>query len=152
MVAAHYNVWWNSMMPPERVRISYYFYAQNWPVFWNHGPYKTVSVFGHFWSLAVEEQFYLVWPLVIWLLPEDCILFLCTAGLAMALPLRIYMVHRYAESLLAMVLTTSRMDGLLVGVILAIFLRRGQIPLRWIYLLAWVAGSLAMSQCSTIRS
>ena len=51
-----------------------------------------------------------------------------------ALPLRFYMVHRYAESLGAMVLTTSRMDGLLIGAILAILLRRGQIPLRWIYL------------------
>jgi peptidoglycan/LPS O-acetylase OafA/YrhL len=134
MLAAHHNFWWNSMMPPERMRIAYYFYAQNWPIFWNHGAYMTVSVFGHFWSLAVEEQFYLVWPLVIWLLPEGWVLCLCTTGLAIALPLRFYMVHRYAESLGAMVLTTSRMDGLLVGVILAILLRRGQIPLRWIYL------------------
>jgi peptidoglycan/LPS O-acetylase OafA/YrhL len=133
LVAAHYNFWWNAMMPPERMRIAYYFYAQNWPVFWNHGAYQTVSAFGHFWSLAVEEQFYLVWPLVIWLLPEGWILSLCTAGLVIALPLRFYMVHRYAESLGAMVLTTSRMDGLLVGVMLAILLRKGQIPLRWIY-------------------
>lgn len=134
LVAAHYNFWWNTVMPPERMRISYYIYAQNWPVFWNHGAYQTVSAFGHFWSLAVEEQFYLVWPLVIWLLPEGWILSLCTAGLVIALPLRFYMVHRYAESLGAMVLTTSRMDGLLIGAILAILLRRGQIPLRWIYL------------------
>jgi peptidoglycan/LPS O-acetylase OafA/YrhL len=134
LLAAHYNFWWNAMMPPERMRIAYYFYAQNWPIFWNHGAYQTVSVFGHFWSLAVEEQFYLVWPLVIWLFPERWILSLCTAGLVIALPLRFYMVHRYAESLGAMVLTTSRMDGLLVGVMLAILLRKGQIPLRWIYL------------------
>jgi peptidoglycan/LPS O-acetylase OafA/YrhL len=134
MLAAHHNFWWNSMMPPERMRVAYYFYAQNWPIFWNHGAYQTVSLFGHFWSLAVEEQFYLVWPLIIWLLPEGWVLCLCTTGLAIALPLRFYMVHRYAESLGAMVLTTSRMDGLLVGVVLAILLRRGQIPLRWIYL------------------
>ena len=142
MLAAHYNPWWNSMMPPERMRIAYYFYAQNWPLFWNHGAYMTVSVFGHFWSLAVEEQFYVVWPLVVWLLPEDGILSLCTAGLVIALPLRFYMVHRYAESLGAMVLTTSRMDGLLIGAILAILLRRGQIPLRWIYLILGAGGAL----------
>ena len=142
IVLAHYSVWWNVMMPPERMRIAYYFYAQNWPIFWNHGVYQTVSLFGHFWSLAVEEQFYLLWPLVIWLLPEGGVLGLCTAGLAIALPLRFYMVHRYAESLGAMVLTTSRMDGLLIGAILAIVLRRGQIPLRWIYLALGAGGSL----------
>ena len=142
LVAAHYNFWWNTMMPPERMRIAYYFYAQNWPFFWNHGAYQMVSVFGHFWSLAVEEQFYLVWPLVIWLLPEGWILSLCTAGLAIALPLRFYMVHRYAESLGAMVLTTSRMDGLLVGAMLAILLRKGQIPLRWIYAAFGLGGGI----------
>ena len=111
-------------------------------LFWNHGAYQTVSVFGHFWSLAVEEQFYLVWPLIIWLLPEGWILLLCTVGLVMALPLRFYMVHHYAESLGAMVMTTSRMDGLLIGVILAILLRRGQIPLRWIYLALGLGGGI----------
>jgi peptidoglycan/LPS O-acetylase OafA/YrhL len=133
LIAAH-SAWWSSMLPPlERTRLSYYFYAQNWPFAWGNSAYMHVSVFGHFWSLAVEEQFYLVWPLVVWLLPERWILRLCAAGLVIALPLRFYMVHRYSESLLAMVLTTSRMDGLLVGAILAILLRRGQIPLRWIY-------------------
>ena len=133
LLATHSNLWWNAMLPPERMRIAYYFYAQNWPIFWNHGAYQAVSAFGHFWSLAVEEQFYFICPLVIWLLPEGWILALCATGLAIALPLRVYMVHRYAESLGASVLTTSRMDGLLVGVALAILLRRRQIPLRWIY-------------------
>ena len=90
----------------------------------------------------MEEQFYIVWPLVVWLLPENAILTLCTVGLVVALPLRVMMVHKFAYTL-AMALTTSRMDGLLVGVILAILLRRGQIPLRWICLCMGVgAGSL----------
>lgn len=133
LLIAHHNAWWNSLLPPlERTRISYFFYAQNWPFAWGHSVYLKTNVFGHFWSLAVEEQFYLIWPLVIWLLPEKWVLHFCIAGLAIALPLRFYMVPHYAESLLAMFLTTSRMDGLLVGAILAILLQRGQIPLRWI--------------------
>jgi peptidoglycan/LPS O-acetylase OafA/YrhL len=32
--------------------------------------YVFTRLLSHFWSLAVEEQFYLLWPLVIWLVPE----------------------------------------------------------------------------------
>ena len=133
LASAHF-FWWNAMLPPAgKTRIAYYFYVQNWPMFWPHGLFLQANVFGHFWSLAVEEQFYVIWPLVVWLLPENAILALCSVGLVIALPLRIFMEHRYAEDFTAMFLTTSRMDGLLVGVALAILLRRGQIPRRWIY-------------------
>ncbi|HTU49331.1 MAG TPA: acyltransferase [Acidobacteriaceae bacterium] len=134
LLAAMHVSWWNAVLPAAgKTRLAYYFYAQNWPMFWPHHVFLKVNGFGHFWSLAVEEQFYIVWPLVIWLLPENAILTLCTVGLVVALPLRVVMVHRFAYDFTAMALTTSRMDGLLVGVILAILLRRGQIPLRWIY-------------------
>ncbi len=134
LLVAPHSSWWNSMLPPLlKTRIAYYFYLQNWPIFWRHGLFLKNNVFGHFWSLAVEEQFYLVWPMVVFLLPERLILWLCAAGLVLALPLRIFVVHWYAGDFTAMALTTSRVDGLLVGVILAILLRKGQIPLRWIF-------------------
>jgi peptidoglycan/LPS O-acetylase OafA/YrhL len=142
VVAAHHS-WWNAQLPPLlKTRIAYYFYLQNWPIFWRHGLAMPGNVFGHFWSLAVEEQFYLVWPLVIWLLPENAVLWLCACGLISALPFRVYMVHRYAEDFTAMTLTGSRVDGLLVGVMLAIFLRRGQIPIRWIAVMLAFGGSI----------
>jgi peptidoglycan/LPS O-acetylase OafA/YrhL len=32
----------------------------------HHGSRSTVAALGHFWTLCVEEQFYLIWPAVVW--------------------------------------------------------------------------------------
>ncbi len=51
-----------------RVFLEYLLYAGNFaaPYHINIGPFQIV----HFWSLAVEEQFYLIWPLLLWNMPS----------------------------------------------------------------------------------
>ncbi len=46
----------------SRLRLWYWLYAQNWL----GGLYgESLRAFEHYWSLAIEEQFYLLWPLVV---------------------------------------------------------------------------------------
>jgi peptidoglycan/LPS O-acetylase OafA/YrhL len=74
------------------------------------------------WSLAIEEQFYFVWPLLIWLLPRKSVqrlaaaLIICSPLLRLGLMLGHVQISIYYNTL-------TRLDGLAVGSFLAIWLR-----------------------------
>ena len=84
------------------------------------------SYLDHFWSLAVEEHFYLVWPLVVLLLAQRPRT-LITVSLAIALGA---MLARLTGSLMGLswwttyVLTPFRLDGLALGAFLAVTMRQ----------------------------
>ena len=48
---------------PSQQKVWVWLYAVNWGLIWGGHQF---GVMEHFWSLAVEEHFYLLWPLVIW--------------------------------------------------------------------------------------
>lgn len=76
----------------------------------------------HFWSLAVEEHFYLVWPFVIFYLPRRGVMWVCGAAVAAALALRIWL-HARGLGTAAYLLTPARVDSLTVGAALALAMR-----------------------------
>lgn len=47
-----------------------YALAYIYDFFWASKWYKDSIFINHFWSLSVEEQFYIFWPLLIWLTPK----------------------------------------------------------------------------------
>jgi peptidoglycan/LPS O-acetylase OafA/YrhL len=85
-----------------------------------------LSYIEHFWSLAVEEQFYLIWPLAVWLLAARPRLFLAFSFLTAAASF----VGRIAASLagagpvVTEVLTPFQLDALAIGGFLAVYLRQ----------------------------
>ena len=84
------------------------------------------------WSLAIEEQFYLVWPLLIWMCPPRLVAVLCAVILlaepAARMYARIPQGDPLVQALPIYVLTWYRLDGLATGALLALAQRRGLLP------------------------
>jgi|SRR5438067_4814419 len=72
------------------------------------------------WSLAVEEQFYLIWPLIVALFSPRTLLWICS-GLFLISPfVRILFVLSGSEATSLYYNTLCRMDGLAAGACLAL--------------------------------
>ena len=99
----------------------------------------------HFWSLAVEEQFYLFWPLLVFLVRgRRRLIALALALSGIALLLRIAMYLHGSSPLLIFMLTPCRMDTLLLGGVVALVVRgdSGWIPRRWMARAALMAAAV----------
>jgi peptidoglycan/LPS O-acetylase OafA/YrhL len=80
----------------------------------------------HLWSLGIEEQFYMAWPLLLWLAWKRKIdLFLAIFGLLLlSFLLNVSMIHKHATSVFYM--PQTRIWELLVGALLAYIQNHGQ--------------------------
>ncbi|MCA8955498.1 MAG: acyltransferase, partial [Planctomycetes bacterium] len=103
-----------------------------------------------FWSLAIEEQFYMVWPLVVALCGRSTLRNACLALVAISLGFRLaLLLGTDANWVTRFVLTPGRMDGLAIGALLATSVRSGADPAAtrragWIALLGAATPLLAL--------
>jgi len=88
------------------------------------GSWASLSYVTHFWSLAIEEQFYLVWPLVVLTFSRPALERVCIGVIALALLLRIALALAGVNEVSIAVLTPCRFDALCVGGLLAVLARR----------------------------
>lgn len=102
---------------PLRAQLPYWLYFTNFA--WPELQIEQTIPISHFWSLAVEEQFYLLWPAVVFLTRERTARWICIA-IAIAAPLlRLTLALNGAEWVATYAWTPSRADGLVLGSLLA---------------------------------
>jgi len=115
----------------SQLQVSYYLdnqvwlwtYLQNWLYsFKNPDQYNLLN---HFWSLAVEEQFYMVWPLLILLLKKPrYLLMVIGAVLLCVIGFRIWIWNNQVPDLAYFNLYTfTRIDGICIGSMIALLQR-----------------------------
>lgn len=84
---------------------------------------QRLGVVNHFWSLAVEEHFYLFWPLVVWALSPRRLLWACLGCIVIAPVFRATLWISGFDPVVSYVLTPCRVDSLAFGGLGALLLR-----------------------------
>ena len=95
---------------------------------WAHQLHRDLAFgLGHLWSLSVEEQFYLVWPFLIWATRRrpGWLWAVIGLGVGVAIGTRHQLWNDGVNWLLIYIRTDTRMDALLVGCALGIAHHRG---------------------------
>ena len=102
---------------------------------------------GHFWSLGVEEQFYLLWPAFVLLTPRKWLLPAFVATFALA-NVSYAVVYKMTDNwIITSFVTPSNLDALVAGALMALFRHEGRdaVARRWgrVSLVAGIALGLA---------
>lgn len=100
-------------IPPFSHQIWYYLYMQNIP-----GTFTTLQSNGpgDFWSLAVEEHFYLFWPLLVYFLSRRHLIWASLGIILLSIVIRIILVN---FDIGVFYFTPCRFDALAIGSLLA---------------------------------
>jgi peptidoglycan/LPS O-acetylase OafA/YrhL len=146
-------------LPLPEDRWTYFCFLTNWIGLWK-AQWDThfQSILAHFWSLAVEEQFYFFWPFLVWIMRPRSIPWIAAglAGLSAVIRLG-WVAHIGVQMLIApqsvavQIATICRLDGLFIGALCAYLFREPKIMPRIYKWLPWIA-TLGIGSCFAVFS
>ena len=111
----------------QRHQIWLWIYLQNIFNRWLHVDWAFCN---HFWSLAVEEHSYLVWPVLIWLCDRRGAIRACISLVLLALALR-FLILSQRSYFDPYTFTPCRIDSLAIGGLTALLIRSPSGVRRW---------------------
>lgn len=94
----------------------HFLYGSNF-YFWIKGGFE--GALSHFWSLAVEEQFYLIWPAIILFTPRLFLKHVLVGGVLFAVIFRYFIISENGE--IGRILMPGSLDSFCLGGLFAVF-------------------------------
>lgn len=158
MLTGVYAIGWFVMTAAEYKQLGKHIWAgagfmSNW-VLWKEAGYfdraADTKPLLHLWSLAVEEQFYLVWPVVLGIvIRRGNAAAICAALLVLSFGANVWMLHGHASA--AFFLPVSRFWELFAGAMLALIPSAPQMPQRRANLLSIAGLALCILSYTMLR-
>jgi peptidoglycan/LPS O-acetylase OafA/YrhL len=143
----YYVVMFASMLvahdwPPIKYQAWFWFNLSNLPTAFTPA---LIPYLAHYWSLAIEEQFYLLWPAVVRKVSETVLIRICIGALIGSFVLRnlpIVLAWNQRWPNFVYRLTPFRIDTLCAGALLAILTYEGvNMRFRWYLRIGCIAGA-----------
>ena len=141
---------WSSLWPTVRSSLFYY---QNWHSVWDET--HLAAEFGHLWSLSIEEQFYIVWPVVLLAMValwkrQSVRVAALALGVLWVVWYRIQVWNSGVGWAYVFVRTDTRIDALLIGCLVAFLFQWQVVRARALHIAAW--GGLAIVLATVART
>ena len=136
------NAWLDTTYHREH-QVWFWLYIENW--LFSIDGWPTAKGLSHFWSLAIEEQFYIMWPLVVLIFSKKGLIRFCVFLFFFSILFRNVGENFGFVMPFPYVATFGRMEGIVLGAIIAVMVRTNKSFLeRFTYPITVIAGALSV--------